>query len=139
MDEKYISSTSADQVNHSQQSDKEREKHSQVNGIWKMTERVDLLSSQGHKHKFLKMSKKYFKHKMPLGSKTHKNNKVSLDTVIKQLILNLQKGVGVTFKSSFTRFTTRTLRRQQASKRQEVQESGSMQRLPSVVHRQKTL
>lgn len=72
-----------------------------MNGIWKMTARVDLLSSQGHEHKFLKMSKKYFKHKMPLRSKTHKKkNKVSLDTVIKQLILNLQKGVGVTFKSS---------------------------------------
>lgn len=71
---------------------KNGKKHSQVNGIWKMTARVDLLSSQGHEHKFLKMSKKFLKHKMPLRSKTHKKkNKVSLDTVIKQIILNLQK------------------------------------------------
>lgn len=92
----------------------------ELTALGKMTERVDLLSSQGHK--FLKCLRNTLSTKCHSGAKQKKkNHKVSLDTVIKQLILNLQKGVGVTFKSSSLerRFTTCS-EEATASKRQEV-------------------
>ena len=77
VDEKYISSTSVDQVNHSSKVIKKGKKNTprwmafeELTALGKMTERVDLLSSQGHK--FLKCLRNTLSTKCHSGAKQKK-------------------------------------------------------------------